>query len=61
MNNHGHRKLGPPIFMWNETAKQTLTAESIDEPFASSAAMHDAKVQPVPWVLRVFTRGEESS
>jgi len=31
-----------------EIVEQTLTAESIDEPFASSAAMHDAKVQPVP-------------
>jgi len=26
----------------------TLTAVSIGEPFASSAAIHEAKVQPVP-------------
>ena len=47
--------------MWIQTAEQTLTADRIDEPFASSAAMHDAKVQPVPWVLLVFTRDEHSS
>lgn len=39
----------------------TLTAWSIEEPLASSAAMHDAKVQPVPCVLRVFMREERSS
>lgn len=26
----------------------TLTADSIEEPFASSAAIQDANVQPVP-------------
>lgn len=59
--NHRYCKWGPSRLMWIEIAEQTLTAESIDEPFASSAAMQDAKVQPVPWVLRVLIRGEQSS
>lgn len=39
----------------------TLIAEGTEEPLASSAAIHDAKVQPVPWVLEVFIRGERNS
>lgn len=48
--NHGHCPMRSFNINMNsiEIVEQTLTAESIDEPFASSAAMHDAKVQPVP-------------
>jgi len=33
----------------------------MEEPFASSAAIQEAKVQPVPWVFLVAMRGERSS
>lgn len=39
----------------------TLTADNIEEPFASSAAIHDANVQPVPCVFRVCIRDERNS
>lgn len=42
-------------------AKHTWTACRIGEPFDSSAAIHDASVQPVPWVLRVIIRSPRSS
>lgn len=48
--------------MWvQSTITQTWTAFSILEPFANSAAIDEAKVQPVPCVLRVFMRCPRSS
>lgn len=34
----------------------TLIAETTEEPFANSAAIDEAKLQPVPWVFEVFIR-----
>lgn len=52
-NFFGHQK--------HKHAINTLTADSMEEPFANSAAMQEAKVQPVPCVFRDFMRGERSS
>lgn len=45
----------------NDLILITFIAEIIGEPFASSAAIDEAKLQPVPWVFGVFMREERNS